>query len=174
MTHPLEDYLAAAGESPSAFAARLGVEAGAIVRILGGGAPSSPVLARRIVEACAGAVTFDDLYAAGAGVSDLAARRRDGEPSPDIELLAAVIGLVLPEAPIEAVETAAEAAANAYEALGRLTNRRGPDRLVQVLRPVLEEIPKDFPDHPIPPARLAEAPRRAAQLYFQARERRPR
>ncbi|GAB4531605.1 MAG: hypothetical protein Kow00133_20250 [Amphiplicatus sp.] len=51
MTHPLEDYLAAAGESPSAFAARLGVDADAIVRILGGGAPASPVLARRIVEA---------------------------------------------------------------------------------------------------------------------------
>lgn len=174
MTHPLEEYLAAAGESPSAFASRLGVDAGAIIRILGGGAPATPVLARRIVEACAGAVTFDDLYAAGARVSDLAARRANDKAAADVELLAAVIGLVLPEAPIEAVETAAEAAANAYEALGRITDRRGPDRLVQVLRPVLEEIPKDFPAHPIPPARLAEAPCRAAQLYFQARERRPR
>lgn len=175
MTHPLRDYIHASGDTLAAFAERVGVSGEALSRILQGEAPG-PESARRIVDATGGAVTLAALHGVSESeLADLSLRQRS-DAGLDAALLAPVLRYVLKAIGADAallsndlVEAAAEAVANTHDALARVTTRRGADRLVQALRPVLGEIQKDFPELSIARDRLDEAAALAGDLYFQAR-----
>lgn len=175
MTHPLQAYISASGDTLAAFAERAGVSQRSLARILSGGEAPEPDVARRVVEATGGAVSLAVLYGASdAEIADLSLRQRgDGL---DIELLAPVLRYVLksvagPGAVIssEVIGAAAEAVANTHDALARVTTRRGADRLVQALRPVLGEIQRDYPELGLLPERLDDAAALAGDLYCQAK-----
>lgn len=181
MAHPLLDYILATADTRTAFAARIGVSRRTLARILSGERAPRPEIARRIVEATGGAVSLEALFSVqGGALADLAGARADGEAI-DAALLGPVLGHALaamasPSAPApsaEMLEAAAEAVANTHAALARVTTRRGPDRLVQALRPVLEEIRKDFPELGLDPDRLDGAVRTAVALYYEAKARLP-
>lgn len=164
--HPLEDWLAAAGDSAGDFAARLGASPSALETMMSGAA-GDLALARRIVDATEGAVSLDDLM--GAGLADFMAAKTD--EAIDTARLAAALEEALETLAGAPVPTAlarigAEAAAGAHAALARVTSRRGVDRLVQALRPVLEEMLQGSPAPAVPPARLERAAQDAAGLYY--------
>ncbi|MGE0409170.1 MAG: helix-turn-helix domain-containing protein [Amphiplicatus sp.] len=169
MIHPLKDYIVSSGDSIAGFARRIGVSRQSVFRIIAGRQTPKPALARRIVEATGGAVSFETFY--GARVADLSARRGEEGLNPD--LLALVLRYVLgrvvatpaPLAPAM-IDAAAEAVVNTHAALSKITTRRGPDRLAQALRPVLEEIRKEYPELRLRPERLDEAANAAGDLYF--------
>lgn len=179
MPHPLKDYIAATGDTLTAFAARIGVSRRTLSRIIARERAPRPEIARRIVEATGGAVSMAALFGADeSAVPDLAGRRLE-ESDVDVALLAQVLRHTLERVsegrgrpPADAlIEAAAEAVANTYAAMTAVTTRRGPDRLVQALRPVLEEILKDCPGLRLPRARLDEAARQASILYLEAKPR---
>ncbi|MEQ8936158.1 MAG: hypothetical protein RIE56_10250 [Amphiplicatus sp.] len=171
MTHPLEDYLAASGDSPPAFARRIGASASALARIIHGDRAPDLELARRIVDATDGAVALSDLC--GGDVADFVAFLPTEKPI-ETALLAPVLKAALERlsghtVPDAVAMSAAEAAADTHAALARVTTRRGPDRLAQALRPVLEEILQDSPESlPAEAGRLDEASQAASALYFRA------
>lgn len=175
--HPLKQYLCDVEEGVQEFADRVGVSRQTLYRIITGIQAPKPMLARRIVEATGGAVTLAMLYGGGpqsAEVIALAARAE--EPLLDHERLKLAFAVVInhlrpPDSqpsPPETLDIAAEAAVNTYAALAKLTTRRGPARLAQALRPVLEEILKESGAAP-GPAALERGAELAAELYFQAR-----
>lgn len=174
MTHPLKDYIVASGDSVAGFARRVGASRQTISRIIAGRQSPKPELARRIAEATGGAVPLEALF--GPRVTDLA-ERRAAEDALDVDLLAPILRFVLrtiagPSAPRPSeatIDVAADAVAGTHAALARVTTRRGPDRLAQALRPVLEEIQKECPELLLPPERLDEAAASAGALYFQAK-----
>lgn len=174
MTHPLKDYIDASADTVAGFARLVGVSRQTISRIIAGRQSPKPDLARRIAEATGGAVPIETFY--GPHVEDLAVRRA-AEDALDVDLLALILRFVLrtiasPSAPPptdETVNVAAEAVASTHAALARVTTRRGPDRLVQALRPVLEEILKECPELLLRQERLDEAATSAGALYFQAK-----
>jgi len=170
MPHPLEDYLAASGDSPTGFARRVGAAPAAIARIIHGGAAGDLALARRIVDATDGAVALQDLC--GGAVADFVARlpaEKDIEPALLAPVLKAALARLIGEGADDGLAMlAAEAAADTYAALARITSRRGPDRLAQVLRPVLEEILRKTPALPFDEIRTEEAARAASAIYFRA------
>ncbi len=179
MDHPLKEFLEAAGDSAPAFARRIGVRPRTLQAILAGEEWPSPALARRIVDATDGAVPFDALYGDFGDVADLGARR-----GPDDTLDQALLAKVLCAAMKDfagypdcepwsrEIEIAAEAVANTYAALARATTRQGlKDRVAQALRPVLEEILREYAASAIPPARLDETAQCLAGLYCEAQPR---
>ncbi|MEX0645503.1 MAG: helix-turn-helix transcriptional regulator [Parvularculaceae bacterium] len=173
MTHPLKDYIVATADTVAGFARRVGTSRQTISRIIAGLQSPKPDLARRIAEATGGAVPLEAFF--GPRVEDLAGRR-SADDALDVDLLAIILRFVLrtvadPSAPPPADETidvAAEAVASTHAALARVTTRRGPDRLAQALRPVLEEIQKECPELLLSLERLDEAAASAGALYFQA------
>ncbi|MEQ8176969.1 MAG: hypothetical protein RIC52_06745 [Amphiplicatus sp.] len=177
MPHPLEDYLAASGDSPAAFARRIGASAPALARIIHGDRAPDLDLARRIVDATDGAVALSDLC--GGDVADFVAFLPTEKPI-ETALLAPVLKAALErlsgqEIPDALAMSAAEAAADTHAALARVTTRRGPDRLAQALRPVLEEILQESGAClPAQAGRLEEAAQAASALYFRALAPRPR
>jgi transcriptional regulator with XRE-family HTH domain len=174
MAHPLKVYIESSADTVAGFARRIGVARQTISRIIAGQQTPKPELARRIAEATGGAVPFEIFY--GVQVADLA-ERRVFEEELDVDLLAPILRFVLrtiadPSAPAprgDTIDVAAEAVANTHAALARVTTRRGPDRLAQALRPVLEEIRKESPELLLPLERLDEAAASAGALYFQAK-----
>lgn len=167
MPHPLEDYLAAAGDRVEDFAARVGVEAARLRRVIAGEEAPDPALARRIVEAAGGAVLFESLY--GGEVAAFPARDDEAiDPvrlAPLVEAALRETGMAEADA-VLAAPVAAEAIADACAALARVTTRRGPDRLLQALRPVFAEILTETPDLCVPSDALDRAAALAAQRYF--------
>ncbi len=176
--HPLKRYLAEVDERLQDFAERVGASRQTLYRIISGIQAPRPMLARRIVEASGGAVTLSMLYGGDTPGSAeiLAMTNRAEEPLLDADRLRLAIAVVINHlrsedfAPVsmEMTGIAAEAAVNTYAALARLTTRRGPARLAQALRPVLEEILKETGGVPAPAA-LDRGAELAAELYFQAR-----
>lgn len=176
--HPLKLYLNEVDERMQDFAERVGVSRQTLYRIVGGVQAPKPMLARRIVEATGGAVTLAMLYGGEAPNSAeiLGMTPRAEEPMLDCERLQLAIAAVInhlraeDSAPMSAaiLAVAAEAGVNTYAALARLSTRRGPARLAQALRPVLEEILKESGGVPAPSA-LDRGAELAAELYFQHR-----
>ncbi|MEO1135514.1 MAG: helix-turn-helix transcriptional regulator [Pseudomonadota bacterium] len=173
--HPLKQYLQEVGESVQDFANRVGASRQTLYRIISGVQAPKPMLARRIAEATGGSVTLGMLYGdtpGGGAVIALPSRRDDIELDCDrLKLaIAVVVNHLRPhEASLAGPQTltvAAEAAASTYVALSRLTTRRGPARLAQALRPVLEEIVKESGSLPATAA-LERGADLAAELYFQ-------
>ncbi len=178
--HPLKQYLSEVEEPVRDFAERVGASRQTLYRIFSGAQAPKPALARRIVEATGGAVTLGMLYGAdmpgSAEIINL--NPRADEPALDHERLKLAIAVVINhlrpnEASISAPEmmdVAAEAVISTYAALSKVTTRQGPARLGQALRPVLEEILKEFGGLPGPSA-LDRGADLAAQLYLQSAER---
>ena len=176
--HPLGRYLKELEEPVQDFARRVGASRQTLYRIIRGAQAPKPTLARRIVEATGGAVDFEALYA-GSGerpaekVVTLDAGEREELLDQDRvrHALAIVISHLSPagqpEPPDEAIDIAAEAVVNTYAALSNITTRRGPDRLCQALRPVLEEILREYSGPP-PPSALARGAALASQYYYRA------
>ena len=57
----LRDYLTKHGEKPSHFADRAGCSAGSISDVLKARRPVGKALAKKIVAACGGEISYDDL-----------------------------------------------------------------------------------------------------------------
>ncbi|NOX94968.1 MAG: helix-turn-helix transcriptional regulator [Alphaproteobacteria bacterium] len=175
--HPLKQYLLEIDETIQDFARRVGTSRQTLYRIIGGRQTPKPALARRIVEATGGLVAFEAFYHGRAVQGEVVGLEARGEPSPlDPNRLKVAIAIVInhlsPEdhasPPDEALGIAAEAVMNTYLALSRITTRRGPDRLKQALRPVIEEILREFAGSPLPASALDRGAELAAQLYFQS------
>jgi DNA-binding XRE family transcriptional regulator len=174
--HPLKQYLQDIDETIQDFAQRVGASRQTLYRIIGGNQTPKPALARRIVEATGAAVAFEALYHGDPAQGEVVGLRAEYD-APLLEQdrlkvsLAIVINHLSPQdrqsPPDEAVEIAAEAVVNTYAALSPVTTRQGPDRLRQALRPVLEEILREFSGSPPPPSALDRGAELAAQLYFQ-------
>lgn len=176
MSRTLRAFIEETGDTPAAFARRIGADVEMFRRILSGEATPDPSLARRIVEATSGALSFAALLGAREHeVGDISAHRRtDGEI--DAGRLREAIAAVLPhlgelgrlEVSPAVLELAADAAANTYAALARVTTRRGPARLAQALRPILEEILREY-SVPSPDwARLHDAAMAASDHYYRS------
>lgn len=69
VTHPLKRWLRDKGEKQEDFAVRVRTSAASISRVVNGMAPG-PALARRIVQATGGEVTFNDIYDPASEPSD--------------------------------------------------------------------------------------------------------
>ncbi len=175
--HPLKRYLSEIQESVTDFSARVGASRQTLYRIINGQQSPKPALARRIIEATGGAVSLDDLFAGDAGCGAVLAMPTDRmDAALDNHRLQLALAIVFnhlttqgaPDPPDRSFEIAAEAAANTYAALHPVTTRQGPARLTQALRPVLEEILREYAD-PIPPAvAIDRGADLATELYFQS------
>lgn len=161
----------------TAFGERVGASRQTLYRIMTGVQAPKPALARRIVEATGGAVSYGALYGepddGTGGVVALPVKNDDSLlDQRRVRLaLAVVVDNLSPAAgpapPEEAVAIAAEAVVNTYMALSSVTTRQGPDRLCQALRPVLEEILAEYSGRP-PPTALHRGARLATELYYQS------
>ncbi|WP_425409944.1 helix-turn-helix transcriptional regulator [Hyphococcus sp.] len=180
--HPLKQYLSELEEPVQYFAERIGASRQTLYRIVNGMQAPKPALARRIVEATGGAVTLDVLYGGDAPGSAeiISLDPRSQEPLLDHERLMCAIAVVINHflpgdtrlTPPETMDVAAEAVANTYSALAKVTTRQGPARLEQALRPVLEEILKECGGVPAPAA-LDRGAELAARLYHEPSGRPP-
>jgi len=156
MAHPLAAFIEETGDTVRAFARRVGVTQSVLEAILDEIAPA-PMVARRIVEATGGAISFDQLMSGReAVIADLSCRLTV-DTAIDLRRLSEAIAAELAERfpatriPGPEFDIAAEAVAHTYAALARVTTETGAGRLVQALRPVLGEILKD---HGAPPRDL--------------------
>jgi hypothetical protein len=175
MRSALQNYIDAAGDAADDFAWRIGVSAERFRRILMAEIAPTPGEARRIVDACGGAVDFEAVYAPFGGAP--VAAIEDGSSADEfvnVPGLAASLRTALDETgqrgaarlPNEILLAVAEAAANTQAALAGVTTRRGTDRLAQALLAVLEETLKDFPATAPGPQTAPVAAQRAAALYY--------
>jgi len=175
--HPLKQYLRDIEESLQDFAERVGASRQTLYRIIGGGQVPKPPLARRIVEATGGVVSLETLYnGSGQDSAEVVGLHRPGH-APLLEMerirlaVAVTVNHLMPQTveppPAEAIAIAAEAVVNTYAALATVTTRQGPDRLGQALRPVLEEILREYGGQ-APPSALDRGADLAAQIYYQS------
>ncbi|MCB2113573.1 MAG: hypothetical protein KDD85_08495 [Parvularculaceae bacterium] len=170
-------YLRETRTTPKAFAKMIGVDISHFDDILAGVAALDASLAQRMIDATGGALMLEDLVGeTGGEIVDLRSRFVAGGADIDVESLAGILAMLLPELIGGARRSgdkrlpalAAEAAANTYAALSTVTSRSGADRLMQALRPVVSEILEEM-SAPRQPRRDPEAMiRRAAEIYFQA------
>ena len=172
MSHPLQAYLDEIGDNATSFARRVGVAPDAIVELLDDRRPPESALARRIVLATGGAVSFDQMMSGGGAIIADLTDRLPSDASLDLSRLAdALAGAAanLPGAdsiPSRDFDIAAEAAAHNYAALVRLTSSEGRGRLVQALRLILAEILKDSGTLPQDLQALDAAALAAAEDYY--------
>jgi hypothetical protein len=179
--HPLKEFLDAVDDSVSAFARRIGVEAAALQEIIDGEQWPEPAIARRIVDATDGAVSFAALYGEENAPADLAARRIVDDSLDEAALSATLRAAMEQAAGAEKrrafsreIDMAVEAVANTYAALARVTTRRNlEDRVAQALRPVLAEILQDYAANSVLPADLDQAANQLAARYCARVSRRP-
>ncbi len=174
--HPLKQYLSELQESVVDFSARVGASRQTLYRIINGRQKPKPGLARRIIEATGGAVCLDDLFSDAAGRGKIVSMPTDGlDTELDNHRLRTALAIVFnhltaqdaPDPPDKSIEIAAEATANTYAALRPVTTRQGQARLTQALRPVLEEILREYAD-PVPSAgAIDRGAELATELYFQ-------
>jgi len=175
--HPLKQYLRDLNEPIQDFANRVGASRQTLYRIIGGTQAPKPALARRIVDATGGAVSYEMLYSGrGAASAEVIGLFVEGkQPLLDHERVKVAIAIVVNHLtppnnsnPQDvAVDIAAEAVVNTYAALATVTTRQGPDRLCQALRPVLAEILQENEGSPPPAGVLDRGAELGAQLYFQ-------
>lgn len=173
--HPLKRYLRDVSEPIGDFAKRVCASRQTLYRIISGRQDPKPALARRIVEATGGAVTLSTLYRFNGiegEVRDLPGSGKNALLNPErVKLAVEVVldQLTAEEArtlPPEAAEIAAEAVIDTYAALSKVTSRRGPDRLRQAVRPVIEELLRDYGSEPPSSAALERGAAMAAHLYY--------
>ncbi len=172
--HPLKQYLSDVQESIADFSVRVGVSRQTLYRIINRRQSPKPALARRIVEATGGAVTFDGLFFSDARAGSAAGSAGGEEAALDQRRLKTALAAAVhslgprsaPEPPAATVEAAARAAADTYAALLPVAARRGPALLRQALRPVLEETLGELGLPPPSAAAMERGVRLASDLYF--------
>ena len=175
----LAAYLRETRTTPKAFAKLIGIDADRLERMLSGIEAIETPLAQRMIDATGGALHLDDLIsqAPGAGaVVDMRGRFAAEAPEIDVRRLAVILAALLPRLVGGARRAgdehlprlAADAAANTYAALSTITTRRGPDRLIQALRPVFAEILEELSAPVSSRRRVQQMSEEAAALYFQA------
>lgn len=168
LKHPLADYLAASGESQSAFAARAGAGPDIVASVLDQSGAADLGTARRILAASSGAIELADLVGPAATVV-LDGRFGTG-PRINDSLLAAVLEVIAPKSyrlDSEDAAFAAGVAADIYDALSAVSALTRTDRLAEALRPALRESFAKTADRGDPDA----AARQAARLYLAAEAR---
>jgi len=185
--HPLQVYLEETGEPLADFAERVLVDSGELEAIMDGRSLPGGQVIQRIIAETSGQLTLFDFF--GARRAAPGSRGGMGKPSGEIvdfvqrrarlhdtqlidpALLHEVLAYVLdmPGIPEQAIATGAEAAANTYLAMARVTSRHGQFRLVQALQPVIEQILEEnsasLPDG----ATAQNIAVQAASLYEQCR-----
>ncbi len=159
--HPLKGYLEEIGEPLADFAERVSVDTGELEAIIDGRSLPGGHAIQRIIAETSGHLTLFDFFSARRGarcgsggpaepekpsgeIIDFAQRRAGLHDSQLIDpaLLHEVLAYALdrPGVPEQSIAAAAEAAANTYLAMARVTSRHGQFRLVQALQPVIEQI----------------------------------
>lgn len=165
MGQRLEDFLEASGEELDTFAARAGVEPHRLYAIVTGEERADLTCARRIVLAAGGGLALEDILD-GADGADIIDGDFGAATEPlDVARLSLAVAPELQGLGPEFCEAAVEAIANTYDALGPVTSRQGPDRLLQALRAVLEEIRRECGVRS-PQSEIETAARLSARRYF--------
>ncbi|MEM9014257.1 MAG: helix-turn-helix transcriptional regulator [Pseudomonadota bacterium] len=172
--HPLKKYLSEVSEPVASFAARVGASRQTLYRIFSGAHTPRPSLARRIVEATGGAVSFEALYGRREDRADIVFLTRNQTDTIDRNRLSIAIAIVcshltpagMRSPPEDAYMMASEAAANTFVALASVTTRIGTDRLQQALRPVIEEFLTEYCGLSRSDQAHDQAARLAADLYL--------
>lgn len=171
-------YLRETRTTPKAFAKLIGLDADRLERMLAGDEAVDQGVARRMVDATGGALLLEEISNAGElSVVDMRAEFVAVTAEIDADVLTVVLEKTLPALIGGARRKgddclpalAADAAVNTYAALSTITTRRGPDRMIQALRPVFAEILEDLSAPASARQRLEGAARKSAELYFQAR-----
>lgn len=170
MAHPLAAFIDETGDTLAAFAHRVGAPDDLMKAIVADEAAPDPMLARRIVDATCGAISFEQLMSGRETVVLDLSQRLTADSALDLGRLATAIRESHAEAfevriPAAEFDIAAEAVAHTYAALARVTSERGVGRLAQALRPVLREILKDHGALPGDPQALEAAVLTAVERY---------
>lgn len=156
---PLQKFLEATGESPDDFARRAGADADLVARVVAGEATPDPKLARVMVEASAGELGFEDVYLNfdpdGAELIDISDRIDRPIDAPNMYKAAGIaLRQLFADDPDKVtrdlVVTVVRATDLTLAALSKISSRQGPDRLIQVLQPILSQILTEN-DRPTPP-----------------------
>jgi hypothetical protein len=178
----LATHLRETRTTPKAFAKLVGLDADRFERILAGYEAIETSIAHRMVDATGGALLMVDLVeqsATAAPIIDMRSRFASAAAEIDTEKLAEILSMILPRliggarrlGDEHLPRLAADAAANTYAALSTVTTRRGPDRLIQALRPVFAEILSEMSAPASDHRRLPQAIEEAAAIYFQEPQR---
>lgn len=169
--HPIAVYIRDTADTSADFARRVGVTPDLIEEIIADETVPEPGLARRMAAATGGAVSFEQLMNGRTSVVADFQSRATRETGLDLTRLSGAIGEAVRKAagpvyvPRSDFDIAAEAVAHTYAALAPVTTLSGSGRLVQALRPILQEILKDRGVPPKDPAALDEAAHWAIRRY---------
>ena len=143
--HPLRQYLMSMDEPITDFAARVGASRQTLYRIISRAQAPKPALARLIIEATGGEVSWEALYedaCAAPAAARAAASPVVLDPAPLKTAIAVVYGHFAPAgaaAPPDAmIARGVKAAIEVNEALSRLGGDAPTERLALILRLVLE------------------------------------
>lgn len=170
--HPLRRYLTSIEEPITDFAARVGASRQTLHRIISRSQAPKPALARLIVEASGGAVSWEALYQNVQHAPEKSAQDAPGLDRARLKVaIAAIYDHFAPEgaAPIPDVLIGAgvKAVIEIYESLSLLSDRSDQEQLGQALRPVLECVLNRGGTR-LPPMAVERTVKLGIELYFQA------
>ena len=153
------------------FAARVGASRQTLYRIISRSQAPKPTLARLIVEATGGAVSWEALYQNAQQAPEERARDAPGLDRARLKTaIAAVYDHFAPQgaasAPDVLLGTGVKAVIEIYEALSLLSDRSDREQLGQALRPVLECVLSRGGTR-LPPMAVDRTVKLGVDLYFQ-------
>ena len=154
------------------FAARVGASRQTLYRIISRSQAPKPTLARLIVEATGGAVSWEALYQNAQPAPE---ERAGDAPGLDRARLKTAIAAVYDHfapagaasAPDVLIGAGVKAAIEIYESLSLLSSRSDREQLGQALRPVLECVLRRAGTR-LPPMSVERTVKLGVDLYFQA------
>lgn len=174
--HPLKKYLDEVSEPVSMFAARVGTSRQTLYRIFSGSHMPRPPLARRIVEATGGAVTFETLYGRRENRIDFkfAAPSRSDQEALDMGRLTIALAIMFnhispnhhTSLPETVFSIAAAAAIKIHHALSSISSRSEGELLRQSLEPVIDEVRRAYLGAELRPSDIVKGSELVCELYF--------
>jgi len=172
--HPLKTYLSNIKEPVQDFAVRVGTSRQTLHRIFSGAMDPRPALAKRIVEATGGAVTFEMLYRYRACCGEHPISRRDGPCQTKLDrvrirtALSIVVNHMSPKGrpppSCEVMDASADAVLKIFDALSKVAAHAENDRIARSFRPVINEMLQLYGVRPTAAA-LDQAARLGLKLY---------
>lgn len=173
--HPLRQYLMSVEEPITDFAARVGASRQTLHRIISRAQAPKPALARMIVEATGGAVSWEALYQDARYSPPAPEERAQGPAGLEQMRLKTAIAAIYNHfaakgadpAPDALIGAGVKASIEIYEALSCFAGRPDTERLAQTLRPVLECILSEGGTR-LSPALVERAVKLGADLYRNA------